>query len=280
MYPGSGWLLRKSHGSYANDNPKPFQNPQNHLNVNNDAANEVSPIDVGIIITDLNTNGSRTLDYPSTLPEFFLDVNGDNSVSPIDALLVINHLNDNLAGEGEAFAADASLLSVVANALQASGERPANRTNSPAATSNEIHKSIADVDSLADQPVGELSSLDTSARPIGERRGPPSTDDADTRRLIRYLAVIHGACMPCRPMIDWHAWRASKRDEITLPRRRQFTHFGGTPGVFDGRNIQNTNALSQPKRLAPFVSLSLSLSLSALRGSAFPNPLFLKRRER
>lgn len=84
-------------------NPRPWQNPVNHLNVDNDAGNNVSPIDVLLVINQLNSPGARLLPLPDAnfAPPPYLDVNGDQFVSPIDALLVINHLNNVGAGEAE-----------------------------------------------------------------------------------------------------------------------------------------------------------------------------------
>ncbi|MCA9161779.1 MAG: SBBP repeat-containing protein [Planctomycetales bacterium] len=85
-------------------NPRPWQNPVNHLNVDNDTGNNVSPIDVLLVINQLNSPGARLLPLPDAnfAPPPYLDVNGDQFVSPIDALLVINHLNNVGAGEAEA----------------------------------------------------------------------------------------------------------------------------------------------------------------------------------
>ncbi len=77
-----------------------WQNIRNPLDVNADM--HISPIDVLLVISDLNRRGARPLVEPSTGPPF-VDVNGDGSVSPIDALLVISHLN---RGEGEGEAAE------------------------------------------------------------------------------------------------------------------------------------------------------------------------------
>ena len=72
-----------------------WQNVRNPLDVNGDTF--ISPIDVLLVISDLNHNGARSLVDPAAGPPF-LDVNGDGNVSPIDALHVINYLN---GGEGE-----------------------------------------------------------------------------------------------------------------------------------------------------------------------------------
>ncbi len=74
-----------------------WQNPRNPLDVNDDS--HVSPIDVLLIISDLNRHGAHPLaGTPTGAP--YLDVSGDGSVSPIDALLIIDHLNRG-GGEGE-----------------------------------------------------------------------------------------------------------------------------------------------------------------------------------
>ncbi|MCA9162193.1 MAG: hypothetical protein KDA62_04410, partial [Planctomycetales bacterium] len=72
-----------------------WQNPLFRLDINDDA--DVSPIDALVIINDLNSNGSRTLNEPidnNSPSVFYLDSNADGEVSPIDVLLVINHLNE------------------------------------------------------------------------------------------------------------------------------------------------------------------------------------------
>jgi VCBS repeat-containing protein len=80
------------------------QNPVNNLDVNADGF--VSPIDVLIVVNDLNFNGTRLL--PDTLPTPpYMDVNGDRFVSPLDVLELINFINErgnSGAGEGEASA--------------------------------------------------------------------------------------------------------------------------------------------------------------------------------
>ena len=77
------------------------QNPSNNLDV--DADGFVSPIDVLILVNDINFNGVRTLS--STLPTPpYLDPNGDGSIGPLDVLSVINFINNRGnagAGEGE-----------------------------------------------------------------------------------------------------------------------------------------------------------------------------------
>jgi methionine-rich copper-binding protein CopC len=77
-----------------------LMNPANRLDVNNDSF--VSPVDVLIVISRLNSNrqsGTPTNVLPGPP---FVDVNDDRVVTPLDALLVIAYLNSpRAAGEGE-----------------------------------------------------------------------------------------------------------------------------------------------------------------------------------
>jgi hypothetical protein len=73
------------------------------LDVNDDTL--ITPLDVLLIINDLNSLGPRSLPMPPTaptLPPPYVDVNGDGVVAPLDVLLVINFLNARSAGAGEA----------------------------------------------------------------------------------------------------------------------------------------------------------------------------------
>jgi hypothetical protein len=72
----------------------PWQNPVLRVNVNNDSI--VSPLDVLLVINEINMRNSRTLPPApangESLPPFW-DVSGDDKISPQDVLLVINYLN-------------------------------------------------------------------------------------------------------------------------------------------------------------------------------------------
>jgi uncharacterized delta-60 repeat protein len=89
-----------------------WQNPTNPLNVSNDPAGGIEPLDALIVINALNYTaddgarylGGRAVDGVSR----YLDVNGDDYLTAIDALIVINWLNANpvmltspTKGEGE-----------------------------------------------------------------------------------------------------------------------------------------------------------------------------------
>jgi len=78
------------------------QNPANRLDVNGDGS--ISPIDVLVLINDINFNGTRTLPLNLATPPF-LDPNGNGQLDPLDVLEIINFINargNAGAGEGEA----------------------------------------------------------------------------------------------------------------------------------------------------------------------------------
>ena len=86
-----------------------WQSPGNQFDVNGDGS--VEPLDVLLIIKEINDHGSRVLP-PRTfdnLVQPYFDVNGDGRITPLDVLLVIHHLNLNSSpqsdsgdgGEGE-----------------------------------------------------------------------------------------------------------------------------------------------------------------------------------
>jgi hypothetical protein len=80
----------------------PWRNSAVPMDVSGD--NIISPIDVLLLINNININGSRVLPLPSNgdSPPPFLDVNGDGSLTAVgDVLPVINFLNSNASAEGE-----------------------------------------------------------------------------------------------------------------------------------------------------------------------------------
>lgn len=88
--------------SFEDAPQRPFLNPLDANDVNGDGT--VSPLDVLLIINELNEKGAYELSETGELAEGpTLDVNGDGSVSPLDALMIINHLNRHaIRAEGEA----------------------------------------------------------------------------------------------------------------------------------------------------------------------------------
>lgn len=96
-----------------------YQNPVNNLDVNADTF--VSPIDVLIVVNDINFNGPRLLPNGLATPPY-LDVDGDQGVGPLDVLQLINFINSRGGagagsegnGEGEGFeSSGASQIDVV-----------------------------------------------------------------------------------------------------------------------------------------------------------------------
>ncbi|MBU6175104.1 MAG: hypothetical protein KGQ60_14945, partial [Planctomycetes bacterium] len=76
-----------------------WRNERNHLDVDDDRS--ISPLDVLILINELNSKGSRKLDDIGPNSNQFLDVDDDGSVSPLDVLYVINWINSQSSGSGE-----------------------------------------------------------------------------------------------------------------------------------------------------------------------------------
>ena len=77
-----------------------WTNVLNPLDCDDD--NSVSPLDVLVLINELNRNGSYRLRPPTERPAVFLDADVDGFISPLDVLVVVNYLNGSTrAGEGE-----------------------------------------------------------------------------------------------------------------------------------------------------------------------------------
>ncbi len=82
-----------------------WQNPRNPLDVDDDRT--VIPLDVLVLINDINARQARALPIPPAppLPPPYLDVSGNGEIGPQDVLIIINYLNNATAGgggEGEA----------------------------------------------------------------------------------------------------------------------------------------------------------------------------------
>jgi subtilisin family serine protease len=67
-----------------------FQNPRHPCDVDDDGT--IAPIDVLILINDINAHGSRELTTPPSPPPL-LDPNGDGWITPLDVLIVVNYIN-------------------------------------------------------------------------------------------------------------------------------------------------------------------------------------------
>jgi hypothetical protein len=68
-----------------------LENQNNRFDVN--ASNNVSPIDLAIVLDDLDTHSSHAVTTLAS-PPLFLDVSGNNFISPADALDVIDFLDN------------------------------------------------------------------------------------------------------------------------------------------------------------------------------------------
>ncbi len=82
--------------------PSPWQNQS--LNEDVDKLGTVDPLDVLILINEINRNGSRPLDGSGLTSPPYVDVNGDRLLGPLDVLQVINFINRTSSrggGEGE-----------------------------------------------------------------------------------------------------------------------------------------------------------------------------------
>ena len=75
-----------------------WQNPTLQFDVNNDGV--VTPLDVLLLITDLDENDARRLPV-IPMPPQFVDASGDHTVSPIDVLFVLSFLTRESDGEEE-----------------------------------------------------------------------------------------------------------------------------------------------------------------------------------
>ncbi len=88
----------------VDDGRRPYQNPSNVYDVNND--NKVTPLDALLIINDIARNKSRVLPGTRTDGQNYVDTSGDGSISALDALRVINEVArakraGSTSGEGE-----------------------------------------------------------------------------------------------------------------------------------------------------------------------------------
>lgn len=143
--------------------PSPWQNQALKEDVDNSGS--VNPLDVLVLINEINRAGSRPLTGSGQSVPPFVDVDGDRNIGPLDVLMVINYINTHSSsrgvgagGEGEttAFArmpitpssapftsfvidarAERSETRIVANSTRVSrlGESGAEKCGCPACTS-------------------------------------------------------------------------------------------------------------------------------------------------
>jgi hypothetical protein len=143
--------------------PSPWQNQALKEDVDNSGS--VDPLDVLVLINEINLAGSRPLTGSGQNAPPFIDVDGDRSIGPLDVLMVINYINTHpssggvgAGGEGETAAfvrmptqpssapftsfvidarAERSATRIVANSSRVSrlGESGAEKCGCPACTS-------------------------------------------------------------------------------------------------------------------------------------------------
>ncbi len=76
-----------------------WHNSSNPLDVNGDGL--VLPLDVLLVVNELNLHGTSTLPVRSSSQPPYVDVNNDGQLQPLDALLIINEINQRSNSEGE-----------------------------------------------------------------------------------------------------------------------------------------------------------------------------------
>lgn len=91
---GSATLQHIDFGIYLP--PSPWKNPTLPENVNN--AGGVDPLDVLLLINEINRGGSRALEGSGLTAPPYWDPTGDRVLDPLDVLLVINYINRNGVG--------------------------------------------------------------------------------------------------------------------------------------------------------------------------------------
>lgn len=86
--------------------PSPWQNQVLKEDVDNSGS--INPLDVLVLINEINRAGSRPLTGSGQSTTPFIDVDGDRSIGPLDVLMVINYINSrpstgggSAGGEGE-----------------------------------------------------------------------------------------------------------------------------------------------------------------------------------
>ena len=84
---------------YVRSNSSPWHNTIMSSDVDQDAA--VTPLDVLLLINELNASGGRRLGVRQESDSTLFDVDADGSLSPLDVLFVINEINRRGQGSGE-----------------------------------------------------------------------------------------------------------------------------------------------------------------------------------
>ena len=96
----AGYVSSTATITIIDNEPRPFQNPSNQFDVNNDSTTTAS--DALLIINAIARRGGNFTPGPQEQPDGgFFDVSGDFQVTPLDALQVINMLARQAVSENE-----------------------------------------------------------------------------------------------------------------------------------------------------------------------------------
>ncbi|MFN6161409.1 MAG: dockerin type I domain-containing protein [Planctomycetota bacterium] len=88
---GTNLISRSIAFNVTDSDPFRWTNPTRIMDVNND--DSIDPLDVLVIINEINRSGPRALDPASDIAPPFYDTNPDGFIDPLDVLVVINTIN-------------------------------------------------------------------------------------------------------------------------------------------------------------------------------------------
>ena len=88
---GNGVIATGADITITDNDPAYWTNPSSIFDVNNN--NDIDPLDVLVIINEINRSGTRSLNPNFDLGLPFVDVNRNGQIDPLDVLIVINEIN-------------------------------------------------------------------------------------------------------------------------------------------------------------------------------------------
>jgi hypothetical protein len=88
---GPGILSGTLQFTVQDDDPARWTNPNNTFDINQSGA--LNPLDVLVLIDEINRRGSRVLDPVLDAGLLFVDPNRDGALDPLDVLFVIDEIN-------------------------------------------------------------------------------------------------------------------------------------------------------------------------------------------
>lgn len=148
---------------------RPFRNPANAFDANGDQ--QVSEADAFAIRDEINAEGSRELEDPSSAVPVYCDPNADGWLTPLDVLWVVNHLheNDHTHGEslaGESLAGEENGRGGVVDGLALLNPLPTLQAAGPLAVSHAVTR-FADPIVEPAQPERTPAWVDSQEVPVG-----------------------------------------------------------------------------------------------------------------